>query len=285
MNSHEPPASPTARWARSSCAWVTHAEAIAIMTRDASDALVEALDAPADGRVLDVACGPGDPSLRLARSRSSVGSVVAIDASVVMLRHAAERAAEDDLRLRGIHARGEHLPFRDSSFDALCSRFGVMFFEDVPASLADARRVLRPGGRAVYAVWAPREDNAYFTVADEVLDEHGCPAAEVPPDAPTPFRFGTSGELAALMRSAGFADVSERSVSIAMRLPGFGPGDLLDFQRTISPSIGDRSAELTDDALGEVRSAMARRLAPWTTDDGLSLPGRILIVAGSRPAT
>jgi ubiquinone/menaquinone biosynthesis C-methylase UbiE len=285
MNSHRPnatesiaPALP--QWSRSSSAWSEHAEQIAVMTRDASDALLRSLAAREGEQVLDVACGPGDPSLRLGQSIAPRGRVVSIDAIDTMIGRTAQRARDGDLRIAPVQSRGEQLPFASGSFDAVCCRFGIMFFEAPLNALVEARRVLRPHGRAAYAVWGPRERNVYFTATADVLDALDCPALEAQPDAPTPFQFCEPDALASLMREAGFADVREQTQPIHMRFPGLGPRDLLDVQRNISPSIGERVAGLDAAALDAVRDGVAKLVRPWFVDGRLELPGEILVISG-----
>src|SRR3546814_6699772 len=66
-------------------------------------------------------------------------------------------------------ADAEALPFPTASFDRVTCRFGLMFVSDVPAALAEVRRVLKPGGRAGFLVWGPLENNALFQVIRDAL--------------------------------------------------------------------------------------------------------------------
>lgn len=285
MNSHwqssSAPRSPALpQWQRSSESWSEHAELIATMTRDATDALLHTLEPRAGQRVLDIACGPGDPSLRLSQSVGPAGTVVSIDPISTMIRRTQQRARDGALSLAAVQSRGEHLPFGPGSFDGVCCRFGIMFFSDPAGALVDVRRVLRPGGRAVFAVWGPRDHNAYFTATVGVLDELGHLAPESSADAPTPFQFAESDALALLMREAGFESVRQEQCAIKMRLSGYGPRDFFDVQRALSPSIGERVAALADEQLEVIRTAVARIVQPWSTDGGLALPGEIYMVSG-----
>jgi len=106
-------------------------------------------------RVLDLASGTGEPALTLAARIEPGGTVTATDVIPAMVEIAAENAAR-----RGItsmhfqEADAGALPFPDASFDRVTCRFGVMYFPDVPRALREVLRVLRPGGRATFAVWA-----------------------------------------------------------------------------------------------------------------------------------
>jgi SAM-dependent methyltransferase len=106
-----------------------------------------------DKRVLEVGCG----SAPCARWLAAQGAhPVALDLSAAMLRHAAALGAATGLATPLVQAGAEHLPFADSSFDAACSAFGAVPFVAEPGLvMREVARVLRPGGRWVFAVNHP----------------------------------------------------------------------------------------------------------------------------------
>jgi SAM-dependent methyltransferase len=104
-------------------------------------------------RVLEVGCG----SAPCARWLATQGAhPVALDLSAAMLRHAAALGAATGLAVPLVQAGAEHLPFADASFDAACSAFGAVPFVAEPERvMREVARVLRPGGRWVFAVNHP----------------------------------------------------------------------------------------------------------------------------------
>jgi len=102
--------------------------------------------APGD-RVLDVACGPGNFSRSFARAVGDSGLVVGIDASRPMLERAVRDSAGIESNLVFVHGDAVELPFRDSSFDAVCCFAALHLFSDPRAALDRMRAALRPGGR------------------------------------------------------------------------------------------------------------------------------------------
>lgn len=126
-------------------------------------------------RVLEVGCG----SAPCARWLATQGArVVGLDLSAGMLRHAVQAARETGLPVPLVQADAGRLPFADSSFDLACSAFGaVPFVADSAAVMREVARVLRPGGRWVFAVthplrWIFPDDpgEAGLTVAQSYFD-------------------------------------------------------------------------------------------------------------------
>ena len=114
--------------------------------------LAEACDLRWDERVLDVAAGNGNATLAAARRGCKVTSTDYVES---LLDRGAERADAERLQVAFKVADVEALPFKDGSFDAVLSTFGVMFAPDHARSAAEMARVCRPGGRIGLANWTP----------------------------------------------------------------------------------------------------------------------------------
>src|SRR5882762_2445616 len=103
-------------------------------------------------RLLDVACGPGYvAAAALARGAVPVG----IDFSARMVARARERHPAIEF----LEGDAERLSFEASSFDAVVTNFGVPHLARPENAFAEARRVLRPGGRFGFTVWGAPEQN------------------------------------------------------------------------------------------------------------------------------
>ncbi len=173
------------------------------MGKCVTDALVEYANPQPGERVLDVACGTGAPSLKVARRVAPAGSVVATDISEEPLKIAAERAKERGLaNIRFERADVHALPYADGEFDLITCRYGVMFFSELSQALGEMRRVLKPGGRVAFAAWGPF-DQPYFQSTVQVVMRHT--GATVPPGAAAMFKFGEPGKLARALSAAGFS--------------------------------------------------------------------------------
>ena len=139
--------------------------------------LAELVAASSPGSVLETAAGSGVVTRALAPRLGADARYVVTDLNQPMLDYAATRQGPDS-RIEWRQADALDLPFEDASFDVVCCQFGAMFFPDRVAGYAEARRVLRPGGRFVFSVWDRIEENAF---ADDVTN---AVAAVFPHDPP-----------------------------------------------------------------------------------------------------
>ena len=184
------------------------------------------------GRILDVACGTGDLSLTLFESGQAL--IVGIDFCRPMLAIAASKAARSDSIIPFVEGDALDLPFRDSSFEATTIAFGLRNLTSVVAGFKELLRVLKPGGRiAVLEFSQPKTRvlrslfRIYFT---KLLPLFGGwisgskSAYEYLPDSVS--RFPDQEALAAMMKAAGFAEVSYQNLTggIAALHIGTRPG-------------------------------------------------------------
>jgi ubiquinone/menaquinone biosynthesis C-methylase UbiE len=152
--------------------------------------------------VLDVACGTGLVSLRMAAAVGAAGTVVGTDISGQMVEAARRIAAQRGLdNVRFERADAEALPFADATFDAAVCGLGLMYVPDPVKALAEMDRLLRPGGRAAAAVWGARRNCGWaeiFPITDARVASDVCPMF---------FHLGTKDMLAHAFAAAGFVEV------------------------------------------------------------------------------
>lgn len=184
--------------------------------------------------VLDVGCGSGVPSLRLAEIVGPYGRVVAVDPSSVFLAAVTENARQAGLtNVETVQASAAGLPFAANQFDAATSHMGVMFFSDPVAGLARIRETLKTGRRAAFVAWGPDVENemigAFWSAAAPHLPPDPQPdPAVAEADIPKPSRFAAEGSLSNVLQQAGFRDVRERYELVTLVWPGHAP-TFLDF--------------------------------------------------------
>ncbi len=183
-------------------------------------------------RVLDVACGSGEPSISIAALLKGTGQVVGIDMAEAPLEVARERA-----RLRGLEnveylqADIHALPFADANFDRVTSRLGVMFFGDLAKALGEMHRVLKPGGRVALLTWGAMEQPYFESTIGTVRRVR--PELEIPAPARAMFKFGVPGTLTRAMGEAGFSKIEEHVHGLRWDWHG-SPEEMWDYFRSIT---------------------------------------------------
>jgi demethylmenaquinone methyltransferase/2-methoxy-6-polyprenyl-1,4-benzoquinol methylase len=184
-------------------------------------ATVRAVRPRAGGRYLDVCTGTGDVALRLARAAAPSALVVGLDYSAGMLAVAGRRSPGRG-RVAWLRADALRLPFRDATFDGVTISFGLRNVADIPAGLAEIRRVLKPGARLVVTDTAVPPNRAYRVFADfffvRVVPVIGAVVGRdreaysyLPASRET---FPSQGRLVRLMEAAGFVATGYRDLAL-----------------------------------------------------------------------
>lgn len=173
----------------------------------------------AGSRVLDVAAGAGEQSVRAAERVGPSGHVLATDISPAILEYAA--AAARKAGLTNIATReldGEALDVLPAdSFDAVISRVGLIYFPDQQKALGGMKRALKPGGRIAAMVYSTAEKNKFFSIPVSIIRQR----ANLPPSLPGqpgPFSLGNDGVLATALQRAGFRDVTVEKIDAPVAL-------------------------------------------------------------------
>ncbi len=174
-------------WGSAAAGWRKNHETLRQTTAPVTEKMLSLAAVAPGQRVLDIACGSGEPAIPAAKIVGTAGSVLATDISPEMIEVAREKAKEQGIT--NIEFRlvdGEELDVEPNSFDAVTCRWGIMFMPEPVRCLKQAHRALKPGGRICAAVWGPMERNPFFTVPMGVLRQH----VNVP--APAPGRRASS---------------------------------------------------------------------------------------------
>jgi ubiquinone/menaquinone biosynthesis C-methylase UbiE len=249
--------------ANASQKWRRHSAA---MGCDMTRAIVEAAQVGPGMRVLDIACGTGEPSISLAALIGS-GEVIGIDLSPEPLKIADQRATQRGLANVSFRQADAHqLPFPDSSFDRITSRLGVMFFSDLPQAIVEMHRVLKPGGKAVLLVWGPMDQPYFTTTIGTVL--RLLPAAVVPESGRKMFALGQGGVLTQILRQAGFSSVEERLVTVSWTWPGT-PEEVWEYFQDVTVPFAPLLQSIPAERRAEIDAEVLRSIARYY--DGASI--------------
>ncbi len=233
-------------------------------------------------RVLDVGCGCGDATLELARRVGPSGHATGLDVSAPMLATAAARAREAGLtNISFERADAQVHAFAAASFDALFSRFGVMFFADPGAAFANLRRALRPGGRLVFVCWRAMLENEWMLVPLRAALAHVPPPQPPAPGAPGPFAFADADRLRDILAGAAFADVAIERVDEPLN-----SGSDLDRTVNFIMQMGPTGRALRDSApelLPRVRQSIREAMAPFQSETGIRMQSSAWLVTARNP--
>jgi SAM-dependent methyltransferase len=234
-------------------------------TMSATDLVVR--EVPDAREVLDLASGTGDPALALAAALPRA-RVLATDCVSELLMEASREARVRGLtNLQTVQMDMRALPLSAARTDAVTSRLGIQFAQDIRGALAEIRRVLKPGGVTCHVVWGARDQ----PLLREILRDDG-PRFE--PGQPGPFQFSQAGSLAQALADAGFIDVEERT----SRNDWVWQGDARSFWQFMQEtSAGSLAPSETPDA------AIAR-LKSFERNETLIVPVEVHFARARRPA-
>ena len=267
-------------WSAVAGAWEEHAAFADARGAAAAERMLELAELHEGARVLELACGAGGLGIAAAGRVGAPGEVVLSDVAAEMTAVAGRRARR--LGLAQVRARTldlEDIDEPDEAYDAVVCREGLMFAFAPARAAAEIRRVLRPGGRAVVAVWGPRERNPWLGVVfDAVAAQLGRP---VPPaHLPGPFSLSDAAQLEALLAQAGLADVTVEELDVPMRAASVDEW----WVRTaaLAGPLTQILGSLPPEAKAELAERVQTAAQPYVTETGVEFPGVTLIAAARR---
>jgi len=270
------------KWSGAAPFWEKHREIIRQMFAPVTQALMEDGLIHAGHLALDIATGPGEPALTIAGRVGPEGKVIGIDPVPEMVeaaRRAAERGGFRNTQFEV--ALADQLPFPADTFDAVVSRFGVMFFPSPLDGVREMLRVLKPGRKIALAVWDTADRNPFFHTVSRVMERYFDSPPPVP-DAPEAFRFANPGKLRDVLSEAGAMTISERLLQFAIQAP-VSVEDFWSLRLEISEQLREKAATLSRQQLAEVRRAALDAFSEYRVDGGMSFPSQVLIVSGTKP--
>ncbi len=213
-------------------------------------------------RVLDVAAGAGEQSLRVAERVGPTGHVLVTDIAPNLLELAARDAAAAGLtQVETRELDGEELETLPAeSFDAVVSRVGLIYFPDQQRALRGMLHALRPGGRVSAVVYSTPEANAFFSIPVRIIRARaGLPAPL--PGQPGPFSLGAPGVLAETLERAGCTDVEVRTVPSPVELPS--AAECVRFERESFGALHQMMRTLSEEEQAETWAQIEEELGQF----------------------
>lgn len=240
--------------------------------------LVRAARPKAGEKVLDLACGPGEPAITLAEGVGDQGQVVGVDLAEKMIRLARRSARErgvENVSFRLMNCEKLRLPA--ASFDVVTSAFGFQIFTEPERAAGQAYRVLKPGGRLACCVWSTGDRVPYLhavigpMLANAEPDENGY--------IPTPYEIGGKGEMVQFLEKSGFHDAAETRITHKFHFRDAEEYlEVLLKGTPIGHSLSEEDAKVQRQVLRNTRA----NLRAWTNARGISIPGECVFVTARR---
>jgi SAM-dependent methyltransferase len=257
----------TAYWRDAGKRWVEQQAFLDRLFAPIGKAVIDAADPRAGERVLDVGCGAGATTFEAAWRTGPEGQALGVDVSPDLIELARRLAGEQGLEGVAFQLADAQTEGFSPPFDAIVSRFGVMFFPDPVAAFANLRRALKPEGRLAFACWRGPRDNAIAQIPMAAAAPFLPPIPRPDKDAPGRFAFADPDRVREILAESGWRDIA------IAPLDDPAPASL-DEVMTMSLRVGPLNNMLSeqDEATrSAVHEAVALALRPHAEDGVLKM--------------
>lgn len=237
-------------------------------------------------RILDLGCGFGDTTQRLAALAGDKGEALGVDVAEPFIdaaRKEAEQAGAENVRF----AVGDvQVTEFEQSFDYAFSRMGIMFFANPVQALRNVREALSPGGRFCAVVWRRKLDNEWVHRAEQVVEEYldHPEESDEPSCGPGPFSMANADTVSEQLKIAGFEEVSLRRCDLPLKI-GRDLDHAVEFNMALGPA--GEVLRMWEDRIDEIRPKIAadlrEALAEFEGPDGVYAPASTWIIGATVP--
>ncbi len=232
-------------------------------------------------RVVDVGCGAGTTVIALSAAATDAGHVLGLDCSKPLMDLAKERVAH----LKNVElvvADAATYELKPGAYDAIFSRFGMMFFDDPAQAMHSLGKGLRSGGRMSFVCWQTMEDNDWVSLPlKTILPLVENPPSPYRPNEPGPCAFADKDFLHGELEKAGFLNIHIQNVRAPVTLGDTGVDDAVDFSMRIGPCarIG---VNQSPEVIAKMRKALADMYESIIEGHGVTLPGAAWMVSAHK---
>ncbi|MEL6646523.1 MAG: methyltransferase domain-containing protein [Pseudomonadota bacterium] len=252
---------------------VTWSENDAIMDATLAPVLDHLLDIAAlqpGERVLDIGCGTGLSTHHAGEIVGPSGHVTGADIADQMLVKARSQHGAENVNFTCADAQVHD--FGEAAFDAVISRFGVMFFADPSAAFANIARAVKPGGRMVFMTWSSAKENPWFSLPSAVAMDVLGRVDPTPPHAPGPMGLADRDYTRGVFAKAGLKYVEITPVTMDLTPPGSAQW-MGQFSLVLGPASRIFSdLEGTDDDAAAIAAGVEEQFRAYETENGLRVP-------------
>lgn len=264
--------------------WVASQDEMDRQMAEVADLVIRHAALKTGERVMDIGAGTGALSLLAAGEVGPSGRVLTTDISEPLLTCAATRG-QDLPQMETFLGDAQIADWPETDFDVAISRFGVMFFADPPAAFANIARALKPGGRIVFAAWAPAADNPFWHLpAKHAVARLGQPP-KTEPNTPGPMGLSDIDLACKRLELAGLTEVKGTVKTVHLRHPD-GPRAFASLCVRIGAAkriINHFNASEADQTA--IQEALASDFQTFAQSDGsAALPAAINLLTARKPA-
>jgi SAM-dependent methyltransferase len=231
-----------------------------------SDRLVELAQLKNGDRVLDIACGSGEPAVTAARKVGPNGLIVATDQSPAMLDLARERVHALGIgNIKFALTGAEELAIEERDFDAGLCRWGLMFVGDLDAAMRRIAQLLAPRARFATAVWSTPEKVPMISLGDDAVRAL-VNLPQPPPNAPGPLKLADTRPLQRALAGAGFEDIRIEKLNVRFEVPSAQA--FAEQRRAMSTPFRELLSKQTPELQQKVMDALAQEARRFADPSG-----------------
>lgn len=234
-------------------------------------------------RMLDLACGTGIVSRRVAPLLGREGRVLAVDISPEMLAKARSLPAPEGAPVEWRQGDATALDLPEGGFDLVVCQQSLQYMSDRASAIREARRMLVDGGRAVFSVWRALEHCSLFDVLVESELRHLEKLGVTYEDVAAPFLMDSAEELRDLVAAAGMRQLAVTETTIEARFPS-AAGFVEDVEvayASIMPQFTD-NADALEEFVGNVEHDMRVTIERYRVGEGVRFPMKTHIATAVR---
>jgi SAM-dependent methyltransferase len=244
--------------------WIEYRDIVAEGLREHGEAALAANPPRQGDRVLDIGCGLGDTTVRLAGVVGPAGHAHGVDVAGRMIETAIEEAADAGIENVSFAACDVEATGFDRRFDYAFSRMGTMFFANPVAALRNVREALAPGGLLNMVVWRRKLDNQCMHRAEQVVAKYleEPEESDAPRCGPGPFSMANADTVSDVLKHAGYEDIRLARQDLPYTI-GEGLERAVQFNMALGPAAevlrmwGDRVDEIRPTIAADLRAALA----------------------------
>ncbi|HAF02978.1 MAG TPA: hypothetical protein DIT76_05845 [Spartobacteria bacterium] len=236
--------------------------------------LLDAAEVSAGMSILDVGCGPGYVSAAAAERGTKPAG---LDFSEEMIAIAQKMFPHIQFR----EGDAQNLPFIDASFDRVLANFALLHLADPERACAEAFRVLKPGGKFGFTVWAPPSESPYAKIIDDAIQAHANLDVDLPPGPPH-YLFAGREEFRQALERAGFdgASMIFKLHTIEWNVPS--ARYVFDAERNAGVRTAGLLARQTPEKLRAIQSAIENAVRPYAKNTEFKIPKSAYVISVSK---